>query len=351
MLTIISDFDSLLLEFLVGLSNMTRLHRPNSAFTLVELLVVIAIIGILVGLLLPAVQAAREAARRMECSNNLKQYGLATLNFESSMKTFPFGSARTPKKRTMFVDLFPYLEKSTISAIYNFNTDALLPPNVIQFGATHTFPDGTTGTWERAALAQLSATLRCPSDPGASNSAFYKADNYYRVRGSYVGCFGRYRVDPSQPLQSYVGVFRTQSSASGSHFKAHSFRDIADGSSNTLMFSEILLPISETARDSRGDVFNNGGERFGFMTETTPNTSALDFPHECGPGASQPSRNLPCLPSAAQGIFIAARSKHSGGVNTCRVDGSVAFVSNNIDLSTWRALGTIGWGEVLGPTE
>lgn len=321
-------------------------RSSHAGFTLVELLVVIAIIGILVGLLLPAVQAAREAARRMQCSNNLKQYGLATLNFESAHKAFPFGVSRKPHKRTLFVDLLPYMEQTNVANIYNFNTDALLAPNVIKFGTTYTSPAGTKLTWEQAALAQEAACLRCPSDPSASTSVYWKADNSYRVRGNYVGSFGRYQVDATKPLDLYLGVFRDQTAAGGKHTSPHSFKDITDGSSNTLMFGEVLLPVSDSVRDSRGDIFNNGGERFAFMTETTPNTSATDYPHECGTGASQPNRNLPCLPSAAQGIYVAARSQHTGGVSCGRVDGSVTFVSNNIDLNTWRAVGTIRHGEI-----
>ena len=162
----------------------STIRHPNLAFTLVELLVVITIIGILIALLLPAVQAAREAARRMQCSNNLKQVGLAALNYESVNQMLPIGAIRRPSAYcSVFVRLFPYIEQQAMFDVYDFKVDPWKPQNA-------------------NVVAQLISTLCCPSDTAASRSMTDDAGNRFgrsqlcrqlwqRTMGEFESTYGR----------------------------------------------------------------------------------------------------------------------------------------------------------------
>ena len=202
---------------------MMTVRRERRGFTLVELLVVIAIIGILVGLLLPAVQAAREAARRMQCSNNLKQLGLAALNYESAFKKMPYrkGGSDTANlsnkgRRSGFISILPYIEGGNQSN----NIEAGQPPSIPPGG-----PEGWTG-W--APWNVSPGFMKCPSDPSASLVGRY---NSYAM--SIGDSMGRWQWD----LQDNVnvrGMFAPQS-------RGFSLAQVTDGTSNTLMYSERLI--------------------------------------------------------------------------------------------------------------
>ena len=319
------------------------MSRLSAAFTLVELLVVIAIIGILVGLLLPAVQAAREAARRMQCSNNMKQWGLAMHNHESTFKKLPMGSQNV-RRRTFVVSLWPYMEQSALYNQYVLTKDFFVAPNNV--------PSTTDGL-----VAQIVPLYACPSDPNATGvGQYWKGDVNFRTRINYVVSMARWPEGVTVPDSERQGLFRSHntSNALAPTPGAYGFRDIPDGTSNTLMVAEILRPAFDgsggaATRDSRGDAMNNSGDgRWAFHTTLSPNSSSPDRNNECGTQTNLPTQNLPCITATGTlTVAVAARSKHTGGVTAVLADGSVQFYSQTIDLVVWRALGTTTGGEVV----
>jgi prepilin-type N-terminal cleavage/methylation domain-containing protein len=303
------------------------MKRKRLAFTLVELLVVIAIIGVLVALLLPAVQAAREAARRMSCSNNLKQLALGLHNYHDAVQTFPYGymeSGGFHLRDCWVQQLLPYIEQT---AMYNKYME-------------------TQVQWIMdvpAALKDQSiAALLCPSDGvrGAQGSnGGYRPDGY-GAAGSYVGCTGDgLMLGYAKDLR---GIFHYDSK--------NGFFSIPDGSSNTLMLSEVITRGQSNSANGWGDGGSYwGGARwggYGFTTLEAPNTTVADKVYACK------STTWPKAPCQSIGgtdqLQVFARSSHPGGVQTALADGSVRFVSDTINLTTWKALGTRAGGEVVG---
>jgi len=324
---------------------MNRLSLRRRGFTLVELLVVIAIIGILVGLLLPAVQAAREAARRMQCTNNLKNFALAFHNFHDANKKFPLGgtgnSATTavPQtwRQTWVMYVWPYIEQSNLANASNYKERFHESPNTI--GNTL---NGTTG---RRVPIYL-----CPSDTGTVDQ---NIGYYQRTRGNYVVNWGNvwYGQRDSDP------VLYTLSPSSKAPFNningdrtrpaKVTFASITDGTSNTLLLSEYLMAKSANDNDWRGDIHNDDGV-FRFHTLLTPNTSSPDIILN-GWYQSTGDPLMPAATGTAQ--RNAARSRHTGGVNAARCDGSTGFVSNSISLAIWQAMGSMNGGEVASIDE
>lgn len=312
-------------------------HRTG--FTLVELLVVIAIIGILIALLLPAVQAAREAARRSSCTNNLKQIGLATQNYHDTYKVLPAGGLN-PWSQTWFNGILPFFEQEALYRIWD--------PN-------YYYHKG--GNLDVAA-AEL-ALMSCPSD----------MENVLANRGNYVcnagnigvgGTNGRnLSVLESRPLgdttieYGYAPfVISTQSGG----FQQCKFGDISDGLSNTLGFSECLQGRHGTTARGRPGRYGMRGMYYQaaycwFCTWLPPNTPEPDrtagSDNCCVP---KPDMGLPCRSAVDYGgpVTLAARSNHPGGVNACLLDGSVHFISETIAWPTWQALGTSRGNESVG---
>jgi prepilin-type N-terminal cleavage/methylation domain-containing protein len=308
--------------------------RKVVGFTLVELLVVIAIIGILVGLLLPAVQAAREAARRMQCSNNIKQWGLAFHNFESANKSFPKGASNggTLKRQTWVMYLWPYIEQTSLANTNNYKEHFYLPPNTIPRAQAN--GNGLTGTTGRRVPAYL-----CPSDNGQIDQDDHP--NYQRTRGNYVVNWGNSWYGQN-PQPAGLAPFYSVNGARGNPGKV-TFGSISDGTSNTLLISEYLMAKSRQDNDWRGDIHNDDGV-FRFHTLLTPNTSSPDI---ISNGWFQVT-NDPAMPAAAGAQQRnAARSRHTGGVNAGRCDGSISFVSQNISTVVWQAMGSMNGGEVV----
>lgn len=303
----------------------------RSAFTLVELLVVIAIIGVLVAMLLPAVQMAREAGRRASCLNNLKQIGLGLQNYHSAFNTFPVARNKFPLVHSSLSRLLPFCEQANVQNLIDYTQPLSAAANV-------------------TASQQVIAMFVCPSDGagGRIPNLLDAGSNYVANNGSGTIGYGL--------IASGDGMFSQTN---------YGFRNCTDGSSNTAAFSESLLgngtPSSGTTpQNPRLEVLEipGGGD-------TTP--AACD----AGSGAWSATRggkwidghygntlyNHYYTPNPAtwdcgngshnKGLST-ARSYHPGGVNVLSCDGSVRFIANAIDLTTWRAFSTRSGGEVTG---
>lgn len=359
----------------IGTSGKSRRRFPG--FTLVELLVVIAIIGILIALLLPAVQAAREAARRSQCTNNLKQLGLANHNYHDVIKTFPYGKGGTtcPYPSTPpcnygrlsgFIPLLPYLEQKPMY-------------DAIMAGALPTYlpggPEGWNSGW--SVWSRAPASLNCPSDPSPYNTTTTARNNYAFSRGDAVT---NIRDDSTSR-----GIY--------AYSRTYGMADVRDGTSNTVMMSERVkgdiggtqtavagnmeaklanamsvanittapnacfavasgqyLVVGQAYKVKFGTCWMDGQpERTGFNTVLPPN--APNCSNDGNVNADSPSSVIP--PS----------SRHPGGVNVVLADGSVRFISETIDTGTlgstppatnssvaspygvWGALGSKAGGE------
>jgi len=313
--------------------------RPRG-FTLVELLVVIAIIGILIALLLPAVQAAREAARRMQCSNHLKQVALAMHNYESTHRSLPVG-AYSCCWGTWLVAGLPYIEQQALFEQYHHGAKYDEPPGY-RYSDTANHPVTT----------QRIPTYTCPSDQPVERETRAGITSH-----NYVANFGNtgYVVHPG--TEDNVPDFGVQKEMNGVGFGeapfrisgyklspaiSMRFRDILDGLSNTLMFSET---VQGHGIDLRG--FSWWGYAAGFETYLPPNSEQPDIMQSAGYCDNTVPRNPPCYApySESQPMTMAARSRHPGGVQAAHCDGSVEFYSDNINLDVWRALSTSQGGE------
>lgn len=321
--------------------------RPSNsitprAFTLVELLVVITIIGILIALLLPAVQAAREAARRMQCSNNLKQACLAVHNYHDQHDSLPVGSYGCCWG-TWQVALLPYVEQEGLYNLYDQGGKS--PPP----GDDNTRYYATNN--QRVTTQRLSG-FTCPSDKPLTtpvNGANLTKHNYAANNGNT----GYFVQDGNGPADNANGVvFRGAPFLMSAASKplCVRFADITDGLSNTLMFGEVIQGqnTSDSAIDLRG--FTWWGPGAGFETFLPPNSSSPDI--MVNAGYCQTGWDAPCDPTAYsepnRPATLAARSRHPGGVNVGLCDGSVRFINDTIAINTWRALGSARGAEVLG---
>lgn len=326
--------------------------RSRRAFTLIELLVVIAIIAVLIALLVPAVQKVREAVSRTQCLNNMKQFGLGLHNYEYNHGRFP-GIGASPNQISVHVSVLPFLEQDNLKKLYD--------PSQPLFFLVKGIPTFNPAQ-AQAATTRVDLFL-CPGEWKAPYFTRWGITNI--VGTNYVVCTGtgtgRF-YDPSFPTD---GVFWIRSRTG--------FRNLTDGSSNTLLMSEALMgtgydtigpapkdPVRQMANISKlvkTDKVNGGtippmtdslcasppvwtGERdmawiYGLASSTTFSTYVT------------PNSPLPNCTAHGTGRFKAA-SRHSGGVNVLLGDGSVRFVSDSIALDTWRALSTCGSSDVVG---
>ena len=301
--------------------------KSRNGFTLVELLVVIAIIGMLIALLLPAVQAAREAGRRSQCTNNLKQLGLALHNYHSAFGAFPVARNPYPMVHSSVSRLLPYCEETSVQNLVDYKTPLTSATNV-------------------AASQFAIAMLVCPSDPagGKVQGLSDAGCNYVANNGSGTVAFGL--------IASGDGVFTQMKNG---------FNSLLDGSSKTAAFSESLLGrgTPSTPPDPMLDVLELSGG-----SDTTP--AACD----AGSGTWSGKRggkwldghygntlynhfytpnpaNWDCGNGSHNKGLSTARSHHPGGVNLLLCDGSIQFINNSVDLATWQALSTRAGGEAV----
>ncbi len=347
------------------------IRSNRSAFTLIELLVVIAIIAVLISLLLPAVQAAREAARRTQCVNNLKQMGLAIHNYHSaqnvivtgrvwSLGSYANGNGKCNgnvlsgcQDTPWFVLLLPYYEQSTLSNAFNYSLGSS-GPLLGQAGQP------TLGLFANSTVTSTKlAMFQCPSDrdmpftyPLPYNTIL-SAD----TRGNYAVNWGNTQYD--QGLQTTNFPAGTTLPMPFPLASTVSFAWVTDGLSNTVFLGEILQGSNY---DIRGDIWTSNAGAGSFNTRFTPN-GYTDFYQAVNPGLQPPaiatSDTLPngyCIPEAGlpcQNVnpfafsFAGARSHHPGGVNVLMGDGAVRFMKDSINGATWIALGSISGGEVI----
>ncbi|MBN2022209.1 MAG: DUF1559 domain-containing protein [Pirellulales bacterium] len=304
---------------------MNRGQRPKG-FTLVELLVVIAIIGVLIALLLPAVQAAREAARRMQCSNHMRQCGVALLNYESGFGVFPPGIIMTSARlgHTAQVLLFPFIEQTGHAEQYDFTQRYNTPPT------------------NREIIRKSIPVYNCPSDP---NTGEMPADVNY-AHSNFVVCMGSTNLTTLAVNEDYDsnGVFRWN--------VPREMSDLTDGSAMTALGSEVLSGEPSVGGagpwDTRGMWAIQYVGASSYLHLFTPNTSIGDAPsavryERCVEAPEMPCSN-PLSNVEYSGSFASARSFHPGGVNVVFVDGHVDFISNVIELWVWRCLAKIDDG-------
>jgi len=338
--------------------------------TLVELLVVIAIIALLVSLLMPAVQGAREAARRVKCGNNAKQLGLALQAYETANKAFPIGmrapfsyNARchlTGEYRgfewTYLIHfMLPQLEQL---AYY----DALGGPH---FELPNPYSPAWCNQWPVAARNPSLSLLLCPSDsvfPSQRSNQFgiliYPKSNYLGIFSGLrdtdaglgdSGGWGTNHPGLRSPIRAMFAPGRP-GLRTGTPPAA-----IVDGLANTIAMAEYLTGISygaHDASDTRGSFGTSRAGNQSMYLANQPNSAnpdrRLNHGGFCPADMSmhKPEHNLPCAPSGEADQSVSPRSRHPGGVHALYADGSVRFASDTIDLTTWRSLGTIAGREV-----
>jgi prepilin-type N-terminal cleavage/methylation domain-containing protein/prepilin-type processing-associated H-X9-DG protein len=293
---------------------MLRRQTSRSAFTLIELLVVIAIIAILIALLLPAVQQAREAARRSQCSNNLKQIGLAIHNYHDTNSRFPLSAIDPSLGRSgVFASILPFLDQANVYHRYDFNLGNSDPANL-------------------AAVSQRIAVYLCPTAPLRRPIPISGCDANDRAPGTYAVSTGS--GDPYGTIASGApnnGVIINSGSGSTS------LRDVADGTSSTLLGGESAWNFPDylfTSGPCGGQV------RWGFSYWSSPYPLATAFTTK---GAFNPRTR------AGDNTRLANfRSEHAGVVNMLLCDGSVRSVSENIDHTLLDSLATRAGAEIVG---
>lgn len=306
---------------------MLQHKKRNQGFTLIELLVVIAIIAILIALLLPAVQQAREAARRTQCKNNLKQIGLAMHNYHDVNNGFPVAQYSCCWG-TWVVSILPYIEQTPLYNQYEFNRKYGIPSDTARYNHSVNLPVTRTRL----------AALTCPSD--SANAPFSGITNH-----NYAVNFGNTGYAQQATLNG-VSFEHAPFRLSGNNTPAKNarIRDIKDGTSSTMLVAEVIQGID---RDLRGFLW--WGDASQFTAYLTPNSSAPDRIYTAYFCNNQPKQRLPCaVATTTNPTMFASRSHHVGGIQTTLVDGSTRFISDNIDLNTWRALSTSRGAEVIG---
>lgn len=338
-----------------------------SAFTLVETLIVIAIIGLLVQLILPAISAAREAARRTQCASHLRQWTLAMQNYESALHSLPVASMRSPDPKELEGEndksngdedlviptlgptgnrqswppkLWAYVEASALAEQYDFDKAFYLPPNIV--------PKTLEGV-----CATPIPLYYCPSDRGSP--AFVTHDEFWRVRANYVVSWGPkpFQTLPAAPNFDIRAPFGFRDNFSRHKPFVARYKDIVDGTSTTLLMSEAIMHPIDNVWDQRGDILNDDGGGGLFMTLQGPNGKEGDSLKLGGYCHAEPM--LPCR--QAQGdwkqmrfsIQMAARSWHRGGVNATFCDGGIRFIADDINLKLWQDLSTINGEEIVSP--
>ena len=335
----------------------TRFSRPLHGFTLVELLVVIAIIGILVALLLPAVQAAREAARRTQCVNNLHQIGVAVMHYESVNRRLPKGDwrQRTPSTGVdslgTWVSLtLPYLEEANLYGKIDFSRpffeqaeigDSLQPHQV--FFNTHICPSNG-----RVGLIMWNNEHYGARGNYAANAGWAGPDSglwMNDVQWQQIGTEGRghpenltgviFHAANGRPIHSAISGFGPLLINKGI-----ALREATDGLSHTVAISEVRTVEGD---DIRGSLHFGGGVLY--LHSEVPNTAVQDFTRLCVSTLVAPCASTD---ETWRGYHkLSARSAHPGGVNVMLLDSSVQFVNDQINREAWKAVASFNGEELV----
>jgi prepilin-type N-terminal cleavage/methylation domain-containing protein/prepilin-type processing-associated H-X9-DG protein len=326
--------------------------RLARGFTLVELLVVIAIIGILVALLLPAIQAAREAARRSSCMNNLRQMGLAMLNYESTYKVFPPSDVVVPNSTTGL--LTSSLELSVHARLLPFVEEASLR-SLVNFSANYKHASNDTARMTRVAM------FVCPSDGGEnalSTPTVGAPTSYHANQGSgVVWSIPSNPTDPNFALWPPNGVLIRNGGVKAG--------DVIDGMSHTAAFAERLIGDGDNGTVTEASDTFAPGSRHPGVDKAYQDCLAVDVNDLSKQGFSDigfpwirsyhsttiyyhnmPPNGRSCMYPPGQ-IMTTASSRHTGGVNLMMCDGSARFVSSEIGRVTWQAMGSRNGEEVI----
>ncbi len=346
------------------------------AFTLVELLVVIAIIGILVALLLPAVQMARESARRMECANKMRQLSIGALNYESVHGCLPPGIPICVAESDLWIqggtqtgadcqgpnwltNLLAYIEERekaevVIEAVSRTSGGGLIQSvadDLEHYGDDFDDPSRNVGDLPIAAFS-------CPSAPVMTleNRINTYAHDAWIAKGNYAANWGstNYMAWRDKRTAGAFGVEAIDRPAPFGAFKlaygeGTPLKSIVDGTSKTMMMSEVVG--FDHWRDGRGGWILNAMGSSLFSAKTGPNSTDPDVIPLCWPSIDRNDR-LYCRRKRKNGdVWAAARSAHIGGVNASFCDASVRFVSDGVELTTWRAMSTRAGKETVGDGE
>lgn len=329
------------------LRRLRGLRPVSKAFTLIELLVVIAIIAVLIALLLPAVQQAREAARRTQCKNNLKQIGLAFHNYHDTTRVFPISmgwNTITQDRQGAFSDkvfMLPYLDRAPEYNQTNFND----------------YPWDSSGWFGNANITAQSKRLpvfNCPSQAFVTNGGqanfTYAINIGEQITGRFAG--------QHNGMAAYVGAGATSDGTV-------SMANVTDGSSNTVCYSEFVIdgqgtPSKQQVHTWSTEAGNDTAARANCLTVTglsgrqgmRGSSWAWSFQgvgsaytHTMAPN-DQPCHSLGG--SDWEGDSgMSANSQHTGGVHVLMADGSVRFINQNIDFITWAAMGTRSGNEPI----
>lgn len=342
------------------------MRKKQSGFTLIELLVVIAIIAILIGLLLPAVQKVREAAARTKCQNNLKQIGLGLHNYESANQVFPFGKgpsyAGSPvyARWSIHSQLLPYIEQGPLYQAIDFSS----PPETPGMGGVINFmPAWQNPTRINAAPCRAMVPLfLCPSDINANTDDWPGKNNYYASQGRQFLC------DLTETQPSTIAPAEVPDGPLY-YLSKVKMLDLVDGTSNTAVFSEKLRGSGSPDPKRDMKVMSNQS-----TLDASYNTCAALNPATATPLTSKQgyswvmgemcctTYNHVSLPNTTtcagtnftvnmsnMAMVVPPSSGHTNGVNVLMGDGSIRFVTNSIDLATWRAMGTRNGGEPISP--
>lgn len=321
-----------------------KLRCYRGGFTLIELLVVIAIIAVLISLLLPAVQSAREAARRVQCTNNMKQISLALHNYENANGMLPPGRTSYPHLWSSLAQMLPYMEQTYLYNAINFS----FPPITAA---------GLSGDPNITAVGTQPSSFLCPSDPKSDRLVpQFGATNFVGNAGTGTYNGGSFKIDAGPLLPD--GIFYDRASVR--------FTQITDGLSGTIAFSETLKgngqDLSGVALPQvnvRTNISSIGTSATA-LTEAACNASTTwvgdrgrewcrgsfvmaTYNHYYTPNSKSPD----CTNPGRAMALTAARSSHPGGVNVALCDGSVRFVKDSTATATWRALATRGGGELI----